>query len=360
MLELEEALKRILPLIKPLETEMISLSNALGRYAAQPVATSVDLPPFDNSAMDGYAVVAADLAEATADHPVPLHLIGKIAAGERFSEKLSSGHCVRIFTGSPLPNGADAVVMQEDTRVETSEPSRIWILDSVKPWENVRFRGEDIKQGATLVKPGEKLTGCRCALLAASGITNLSVRRKPVVGVLATGSELVEPGNTLQPGQIFESNRLGLATFIQQSGGIPKVYPLVEDRLESTVAALQQAFAECDAVVTSGGVSVGEFDFVKSAFEQLGGALSFWKVAVKPGKPFVFGQLGSKYLFGLPGNPVSALVTYFLLARPALLAMQGAAHLEPVFHSATLSQSIQNRGDRRHFIRVMVDSNGVA
>ncbi|MBA4148953.1 MAG: molybdopterin molybdotransferase MoeA [Verrucomicrobia bacterium] len=360
MLELEEAVENILSQIEPLPPETVSLSNAHGRYSAQPFVSGVDLPPFDNSAMDGYAVLASDVVAPTSDHPVLLRLTGKVAAGETFAGTITPGTCVRIFTGSPLPPGADAVVMQEDTRVDTNDTDKIWITDSVKPLENVRFRGEDVRAGMPILQAGERLTGPVCGLLGATGIAFASVFRQPIVGLLATGSELVEPGQPLRPGQIYESNRVGLSGFIQNCGAIPKVYPLIEDTLDATVSAMEKAFSECDAVVTSGGVSVGEFDFVKAAFERLGGELSFWKVAIKPGKPFVFGRLNNKFLFGVPGNPVSALVTFFLLARPALLRLQGAVKVRPLSHPAILTMPIHNKGDRRHFVRVAVDEEANA
>jgi molybdopterin molybdotransferase len=184
------------------------------------------------------------------------------------------------------------------------------------------------------------------------------VRRQPVVGLLATGSELLEAGQTAQSGKIFESNRITLAPLLARAGAVPRRFPLVRDTLEETRNALTSAFAECDAVVTTGGVSVGELDFVKSAFEQLGGALEFWKVSIRPGKPFVFGRLGEKFLFGLPGNPVSAAVTFLVLVRPVLLRWQGAERVEMPSHPGTLSEPLANVGDRRHFMRVIADEQG--
>lgn len=358
MLELEDAVQNILSAVKPLSPETVSINEAHGRYAAEPIVSAIDLPGFDNSAMDGYAVRSGDLQTAGEDAPVPLHLVGSIPAGAMPNEVVQPGCCIRIFTGSPLPPGADAVVMQEDTRIDSGEPSTIWVNDTVKPWENVRFRGEDIRSGSTIVEPGGRLSAGICSLVAAVGLAHVKVFRRPVVGLLATGSELVEPGVPLKPGEIYESNRTGLSGMIQACGAIPKSYPLVADNLDATKRAMQTAFDECDAVITSGGVSVGEFDFVKTAFTDLGGELAFWKVAIKPGKPFVFGQLENKFLFGLPGNPVSALVTFFLLARPALLRLQGAACVAPVSHPGTLARAIRNPGARRHFVRVHVDAEG--
>ena len=360
MLELEEARARLLAGITLLGIESVALNAAAFRVAASDVSSSVDLPPFDNSAMDGYAVRAADVASAKADAPVTLTLAGKVAAGEGSGGEVQLGQCVRVFTGSMLPPGADAVVMQEDTQVDDQPSALVRFLDGVKPWENIRFRGEDVKRGAVLVRAGERLSPGRIGLLAAAGVLTAEVYRRPVIGLLATGSELVEPGGALAPGKIYESNRAALEPLLARSGAMVRVYPLVPDTLAGTKDALARAFAECDGVVTSGGVSVGELDFVKAAFESLGGKLEFWKVAIRPGKPFVFGRLGEKFLFGLPGNPVSAVVTFLVLVRPSLLHWQRAAHIELATHAATLAEALANHGDRRHFMRVRVDERGEA
>jgi molybdopterin molybdotransferase len=360
MLELEEARRRIIAAIKPLSAEAVPLKSAAGRVLAIDATASVDLPAFDNSAMDGYAVRAEDIIGAKPDSPVPLKVVGCVAAGEMFPGRVKAGETVRLFTGSMLPSGADAVVMQEDTRSDTSQWEHILILDSAKPWENVRFRGEDVKRGVVLVRAGERITPGRLGLLASAGVEQITAHRKPVVALMATGSELVETGQPLSLAKIYESNRLMLAPLMARSGVSTNVAPLVPDTLEATKRAIAEAFAECDGVVTSGGVSVGEFDFIKTAFEQLGGSLEFWKVSVKPGKPFVFGRWGDKFLFGLPGNPVSALVTFLLLVRPALWRLQGATELEPSSTHCLLADSLTNPGDRRHFIRVHVDEHGKA
>jgi molybdopterin molybdotransferase len=209
-----------------------------------------------------------------------------------------------------------------------------------------------------LAEPGDALTPARISLLAATGLARVPVGRRPAAGLLATGSELREPGQPLAPGQIYESNRLGLASLIRRAGAVPKVFPLVADSLAATRLALEQAFNQCDVVITSGGVSVGELDFIKQAFEQTGGSLEFWKVAIKPGRPFVFGSCRGKLLFGLPGNPVSALVTFLLLVRPALLRWQGAQDVSLPAYPGVLVEPLANPGQRRHFLRVKVDAAG--
>jgi molybdopterin molybdotransferase len=250
--------------------------------------------------------------------------------------------------------------MQEDTQADVNRPHEVLFLDSAKAWENVRFRGEDVKSGAIIAEPGEILGAARMALLAASGVDQVSVGRCPSVALLATGSELREAAGSgsLAPGQIYESNRAAIAPLIRLAGGIPAILPIVPDDPEATRTALSRALAECDIVVTCGGVSVGELDFVKSAFEELGGHLQFWKVAIKPGRPFVYGRHRDKLLLGLPGNPVSAFVTFLLLARPALLRWQGTTRVGLPAVTSVLAEPISNPGDRRHFVRVMADAKG--
>lgn len=360
MLSLEQARERILAAVQPLPAETPAVNEALGRFTTEPLHSPVDLPSFDNSAMDGYAVQAEDLASARADAPVALRLIGTAPAGVVFGRTVEPGTCVRVFTGSMLPRGADAVVMQEDVQQKSEEPSMIVFRESAPAWENVRPRGEDVKAGAVLLEAGERLTAPRLSFLAAAGISSVCAGRRPVAGLLATGSELREPGHPLEAGAIYESNRLGLAALAQQAGALPKIYPLVPDDLAATQAALEQALSECDVVISTGGVSVGEMDWVKAAFAAIGGQLDFWTVSMRPGKPFAFGRWKEKFLFGLPGNPVSAMVSFLLLARPALLRMQGARHVLPRTIPATLSEPLANHAGRRHFMRVALDERGHA
>lgn len=358
MLSLEEAQQCILACVPQPQIETVPLERAAGRILAEPISALVALPGFDNSAMDGYAVRAADLALAAPDRPVSLQVVGAVAAGQVSAEAVRPGTCVRLFTGSPLPSGADAVVMQEDTQRDASQPDFVQVLTTATPGENVRSRGQDVKQGARLGMPGARLTVGSISLFAAVGVPEVKVGRQPMVGLLATGSELQEPGRPLAPGQIYESNRIGLALLLARAGATPRNYPLVPDTLTTTRAALERALTECDAVITSGGVSVGEHDYVKVALRDLGGEPEFWRVSIKPGKPFLFGRCEGKLLFGLPGNPVSAFVTYVLLVRPALLRWQGAEDVTLPSHPGELAEPLVNRGDRRHFMRVNVDAQG--
>ena len=360
MLSLESARQQILARLAPLPTESIPVSQGYGRFLAQNITASIDLPPFDNSAMDGYAVRSADVAGATGESSIPLQLAGRSAAGDSATSSVDRGACLQVFTGAPLPPGADAVVMQEDTRVDTGDPRCIWICDAVKPWENVRFKGEDVKRGSLVLLAGDRMTAARLGLVSALGVGAIQVGRRPRIALLSTGTELSEAGKKLEPGRIYESNRIMLAPLLERSGAIVRILPLVPDTLGATREALTNAFEDCDAVVSSGGVSVGELDFVKAAFEGLGGKLDLWRIAVKPGKPFAFGTLDGKHLFGLPGNPVSALVTFILLVRPSLHRWQGAMHTDPAQRRVVAGEVFENRAERRHFMRVRLDESGQA
>ena len=352
MTELEEARQQILDAIHPTKEETVPLPEIDGRILAEGLTAPINLPTFDNSAMDGYAVRAAEAVTGAR-----LLCIGEAPAGAVFENEVGVKECVRIFTGSPMPAGANAVVMQEDTRINGEN---VEIVDGVKPFENVRLRGEDVKEGESIGCKGDLLSPGHLALLGSCGVEAVHVRRRPIIGLLATGNELREPGAKLAPGEIFESNRQTIARLVELTGAQPRIYPLVPDTLGNTMAALKAAFVKCDAVVTSGGISVGEHDYVKAAFEKLGGTLDFWKVRIKPGKPFVCGRLDDRFLFGLPGNPVSAFVTFLLLVRPALLKMSGAINTELPSHPAVLVAPLTNHGDRRHFMRVFVDAEGQA
>ena len=352
MIELEEASQRILDVIHPTGEEIVALSEIDGRVLAEDLTAPINLPTFDNSAMDGYAVRAAEALTGAR-----LRRIGEAPAGTVFGGEVGEGQCVRIFTGSPMPAGANAVVMQEDTRVEGET---IEITEGVKPLEHVRQRGEDVREGDVIGHAGELLSSSHLALLGSCGIGTVRVHRRPTIGLLATGNELREAGAKLEPGEIFESNRQTISRLVETSGAQSRIYPLVPDTLDDTVTALKAAFTECDAVVTSGGVSVGEHDYVKAAFEKLGGTLDFWKVRMKPGKPFVCGRQEKRFLFGLPGNPVSAFVTFLLLVRPALRKMSGATNTQLPTHPAVLTAPLVNNGNRRNFMRVFVDAKGRA
>ncbi len=357
MISLEDALAKVLQEVQPLESEGVCLWDAADRIASDSILAPIDLPPFDNSAMDGYAVRAQDVQSASPSSPVTLSVVGEIPAGSVFSGQLGVSQTVRLFTGAILPDGADAVVMQEDT-ARTVDPRLLLVLEPVKPFENVRFRGEDLKKSALLISRGQVFGFAQLGILAASGIESVRAFARPKIALLATGSELRDAGQPLAKGQIYESNRIAIRTLLDHSSTDSKVFPLVTDSLQATKDALLEAFESCDAVISTGGVSVGDLDFVKQAFSDLGGRIEFWKLALKPGKPFVFGKRKSVPFFGLPGNPVSALVTFQLLVRPAINKMRGMISWRHRITGGVLAEPIKNHGDRRHFVRVKVDEAG--
>ena len=327
MLELEEAWERgAAACPAPLGVENVALREALGRVVAADALSAVDLPPFDRSAMDGYAVRAADTDSS-------LTVVGEIAAGEVAQTPLSAGEAMGITTGAALPPGADAVLRVEDAIVSG---------DSVKPaapipvGTAVRYRGEDVARGSVLAPAGSALGVHHVTALASAGVGSVSVRRRPVVHVLATGTELLEVGAPPEPGRIHESNRLTIALLAEQAGAEVVVHPVVPDDPAATVSAVEAALVG-DVVTVSGGVSVGPHDHVKPALQELGVEELFWRVRLKPGKPLWFGRRGSTLVFGLPGNPLSTVACFLLFVAPALRRLQGEREAAPAFVPARLA-----------------------
>jgi molybdopterin molybdotransferase len=292
--------------------------------------------------MDGYAVRAADAVNGGV-----LRVLGEQAAGPDLRLKVEAGTAVRVYTGAPIPIGANAVVMQEDC---DRQGDQLTIREAVAPGEFIRVRGGDLCEGQKIAESGVRLNGPLLATLASQGSDRLRVFRRPKVAVLATGSELKTPGTPLGPGQIYETNRVMLQESIRGCGGIPRLFDPVPDREDAHLHSLQDATSD-DAIVIAGGVSVGERDLVKSTLKKLGGEIELWRVAVRPGKPFLFGRLKDAWIFGLPGNPVSAYVTFALFVRPALLAMQGWRGASMTTTKAVMSKSVTNQGERPHYLR---------
>jgi len=322
--------------------QTVELRSAVGNVLSRDVLAPVDVPPADNSAMDGYAVNPQDVDSV----PVSLPVSQRIPAGQPGTE-LRRGTAARIFTGAPLPPGASAVVMQENT--EAQEQS-VCILQSVDEGENVRRQGEDIRRGSRLLSAGHRITVPDMHVLSASGIARLAVRRPLRVAVLATGDELVRPGSDLQPGQIYNSNFFLLSALLDRLGMEVIDCGTVADRLSATREQLVQAARAADCIITSGGVSVGEEDHVKAAVQELG-HIGLWKLAVKPGKPFAWGEVETRPFFGLPGNPVSAFVTFVLLVRPALLKLSGAMVSAPLAMRMPVAFSASS-SERQEYLRV--------
>jgi molybdopterin molybdotransferase len=356
MLSLEQARTRILDRLPRLPTERVPLLEALDRFAAEDIRGLRAVPGFDNSAFDGYAVHSVEVASASPEHPVPLRVSGLCAAGSAPGPAFPAGSCVRIFTGAPLPAGADAIVMQEDTR--SPGPGLVEFLAASTPWEGVRFAGEDVRPGDVLLRSGHRLRPGALSLIASTGVDTLPVNRRPRLSLLSTGSELIEPGQPLQPGQIHDSNGVLLESLARREGVEVLGRTRIADELEATLNALDQASRSADVIITTGGVSVGDADLLRPALAKLGGEVDLWRIAMKPGKPFAFGRLGKAWWFGLPGNPVSAFVTWRVLVRPALHRLMGSVEPATVALPARLGQPFTNRGDRRHLIRATLDTQG--
>jgi molybdopterin molybdotransferase len=341
----DEALEKILGSVQSLPSEEVALHDALGRFSGRDLFAGVSLPPFDNSAMDGYAVAASSCAPGAR-----LEIIGEQPAGIDLGLTMRPGEAIRIFTGAPLPDGADAVVMQEDVAVESGV---IVLSEAVQPGEFIRRQGGDVAEGQKILAAGERIRPQTIALLASQGLASVTNGRRVRAAVVSTGDELAPPGTHLQTGQIYESNSALVSALLRTCGADVISVRHCADRASDTESAVREATAEADAVIVSGGVSVGARDFVKDALTAAGASLDLWRVAVKPGKPFLFGHTDRCAIFGLPGNPVSAFVTFLLFVRPALLRLMGAADPEltlPEF-TARISEEVRNPGDRPHYIR---------
>jgi molybdopterin molybdotransferase len=369
MISVEEALERILSYVNVLEPEEKPILEALGQALAEDVIASFNIPPLDNSAMDGYAVQAASTVGASPSAPVELRVVGELAAGYVFEGEVAPGTAVRIMTGAPVPPGADTVVPFEETEEAVHEAptavrpldERVRILTEARPGSNIRRAGEDIREGQRVLARGVVLRPAEIGLLASVGRSTATVIRRPVVAVLSTGDELVEVGEPLRPGRIYDSNAYSLATLIERYGGIPKVLGIARDKVEALVDKIHQGL-DADMLITSAGVSRGDYDMVKDVLAREG-KIDFWTAAMKPGKPLAFGffRSGRRRIphIGLPGNPVSSMVSFELFARPAIFKMMGKTHWQKPAIRAIAKDRIVNRGDpRRYFARCVVTEEG--
>ncbi len=351
MISVREALELVLRDLPQLGSEQVALPAALGRVLAEAVQAPRDVPPFRNSAMDGYAVRAADVASASAQQPVTLRVLELLAAGAAPQRAVTVGTATQIMTGSVMPDGADAVVRVEDT---TEESRRVHVRTAVSSGANVREPGEDMQAGETVLTPGRRLRPADIGLLSSLGIAVTRVRRQPVVAIVSTGDELVELGQPLAAGQIVNSNAYTLAAAVREAGGAPRVLGIVRDTVEDLRGAFLEALTS-DMVLSTGGVSMGAFDLVRQTLADLGVHERFWKVAQKPGKPLAFGLRQRVPVFGLPGNPVSSLVCFYLYVRPALRAMQGLDLLYLPVAQATLDEAVHTSKGLTEFVRAVLD-----
>ncbi len=347
MISVSEALQRVLEGLPHLGNEQVALTAERGRVLAETLTAPRDVPPFRNSAMDGFAVRSSDLGAASESAPVRLRVLETVGAGSVASLPVTPSSAIRIMTGAPVPDGADAVVRVEDT-AETGEDVAIRVAAS--PGANVRHPGEDLQAGAVVLRAGRLLRPADIGMIASIGRPMLRVTRRPRVAILATGDELVDVGAPLGPGQIVNSNAYTLAAAVEEAGGEPLFAGIVRDRPELIRAAFVEAM-NADLVLSTGGVSVGSFDYVRTILADVGYQERFWKVAQKPGKPLTFGLCGTTPVFGLPGNPVSSLVCFYLYVVPALRTMLGLEGIHLPSADATLSDGLKTAAGLTEFVR---------
>ena len=355
MLSVEEARQQMLETIPVLPTEKRDILNCTGYVLAEALQAEENIPPFDNSAMDGYAVRAADVQDASEANPAVLTVVETIAAGYAPTKQVAPGQTARIMTGAMMPQGADAVVMQEVTQ---QDGETVQIFEGIDKTGNVRFTGESVTTGQRVMERGKYLRPPEVSMLASLNCPAVTVHRKPTVAIVSTGDELTPLGEPLAPGKIRDSNRYGLYAQVEEAGGIPIDMGIARDDATETERIFRAALEKADALITSGGVSVGEHDIVKNVLETLG-EINFWRVAMKPGKPQAYGIADGKPIFGLPGNPVSSLVVFELFVRPALLKMAGRTDLLRPTFKATLAEPVTNKDGRVNYMRaILKEANG--
>ena len=351
MLSVEEALERILANIKPLDSTHVPLSEALGLVLAEDIVAQENIPPFDNSAMDGFALLSKD-SKPRDGQPPRLRVTGGIAAGYVADSPVEEGTAVRIMTGAPVPAGADAVIQVELTRFDGPESTWVEVLQEVVPGNNIRPAGEDIQRGQTVLRRGAEIGAWEIGVLATLGWATVPVVRRPRVAILGTGDEVIDIGEALQPGKIRNSNSYLLEANVRQAGAEAYRLGVAHDTVES----LREKFSEAmtyDLILTSGGVSVGDFDLVKKIMQEQG-TMNFWRINMRPGKPVAFGYIGGAPLLGLPGNPVSTAVTFALFGRPVIRKMLGHTRLSKPQVNVIVEDGISDRAMRRHYVRAHV------
>lgn len=351
-LSVAEARTLILGHAHRMPAEEVRIDAALGRHLADAVICPENVPPFDNSAMDGYAVRSSDTTAASESDPEVLALVEEIPAGHAPQRTVGPGQAARIFTGSMMPAGADAVVIQENTRRPTQQ--EVAILKPAQPGDNIRRAGEDLRQGEEVLAAGRRLSAADIGLYVSIGLGQARVHRTPRVAILSTGDELVEPGRPLGPGQIRNSNAYVLEAMCRQLGVTAKRLPIVGDDSVQIRRSIEDGLEGTDMLISTGGVSVGDHDLIKDVWARMGIQMSFWKIRQKPGKPLAFGLHGTTPVIGLPGNPVSASVCFHLYVRPLLLKMMGATELDPPTVQATLTADIPSAVGRVDFARVIL------
>lgn len=364
MISVEEARERILSFFERLEVLRTPLLEALGQVVAEDVVAPFDIPPLDNTAMDGYAVRATDTEGASESDPRELRVIADLAAGYVLETPVGPGEAVRIMTGAPMPPGADAIVPFEETdeplRDVGQSPARadtVRVFKAASPQANIRFRGEDVRAGQSVIPAGRVVRASEVGVLSSIGLTEVAVFRRPVVAILSTGDEITAPGESLRPGAIYDANAYGVAALVRKYGGVPKLLGIARDTVEELTGHIREGLS-ADMIVTSAGVSRGDFDVVKDVLAREG-AIDFWSVRMKPGKPLAFGAFKSPDgrsvpHLGLPGNPVSSMVSFELFGRPAVFKMMGRSDWERPMLRAITRDRVVNTDGRRFYARCVV------
>jgi len=356
MINVSQARGIILENIRPLkETEVVDIGSCLGRVLSFELKAKENIPPFDNSAMDGFALRTRDLIGASRKNPKVLEVVESLPAGYPAKRSVGSMQAIRIMTGAPLPKGADSVVMVEDTARDERRNEFVKIYKAVKKGENVRYAGEDVQKGEVVIKKGTVLKSGHIGLLASLGIAKIKVFREPRVAILATGDELVEIGQKLSPGKIRNSNAYSLYAQVLKVSAIPVLLGIARDNKKDLEQKIRKGLS-ADMLLVSGGVSVGDYDFVKDVLKDLGTKMKFWRVAMKPGKPLAFGMIKDTPVFGLPGNPVSSMVSFEQFVRPALLKMAGAKDIFRFHLPALAKDDFEKKKGLRYFLRVILEN----
>jgi molybdopterin molybdotransferase len=350
MITVDEALDKVLSRTHPLDSEKVSILEALGRVCAEDMFAKRDIPPFDNSGMDGYAVRSEDIQEASPNHPVQLEVIEDLPAGFIPKKRVERGKTIRIMTGALIPEGADSVIPVEETRKDGMFVS---IFKAMSQGSHFRRAGGDVRKGERIIARGDLVRPAEIGMIASMGRSFVSVYQRPLVAILCTGEELVDVDENLEGVKIVSSNSYTLAAQVKDCGAIPLQLGIARDRKEEIKEKLVQGL-RADVLISSAGVSVGDYDFVKDVLGDLGVEIVFWKVAMKPGKPVAFGTIDGKLVFGLPGNPVSSMVAFEQFVRPTLLKMMGHCQLFRPVIEASLKQDIKKEPGRRHFVRSFV------
>jgi molybdopterin molybdotransferase len=355
MISFEEARNIVLNSVSTLDTVQVPILDALGLVAAEDIVSSERIPPFDNSAMDGYAVRAEDIAGASEENPAELKVLMDLPAGQYTDTVVGQGEAIRIMTGAPVPSGADTIVQVELT---ARTDGGVKILEEHEADRNIRRAGEDIAIGQSVLEVGQEITPAKIGVLASVGRAKIDVVRRPVVAVLATGDELLDAGEPLEPGKIRSSNSYTLSSQVRACGAEPKYLGIARDTMDDVREHFRKGLS-ADMIISSAGVSVGDYDYVRDALEELGVEFKFTKVAIKPGKPTVFGLLGDgKPVFGLPGNPVSSMMTFEQFARPAILKMMGRRRLLRPVVDAILEEDIKKKAGRMSLVRAVARREG--